>query len=520
MKVKVLAELGGDGYTYLVIPDGHQGATAYPIGKHIAGGMVQLNSNKKVDAELMPYTALKYKGVLDASEEAYPENPVEGDVYVISVAGTIEGTDYTAGDLAVYNGTDWDKVEGAMTATEILGLLTAAGYNLDNVFPTIDLSLIPYTALKYAGALDASGGTYPVEPGDGDVYIISTGGTIDAVTYESGDLAIYDGTDWHKVESGTSSTRILETLSATGYDLNGVFPTLEAAEDIAANLIAKPNGAGGVVVGTEECLIVGVNNTGDIVSSAEEGIFIKGKCNVEAGEHDILGGTEIICGYNGRVIDFKSEIVNLMSAVQGTINDDFTTGQLTGSEAIKLTTTSGDDDTKEVTLYGIVAGEVVTETIAVAVAAPVSTIRTDWEELIAVYVAAGFVGDLTISDQDDNAIIALTTPSNTTYGAVECDDTTDAYGHLVKITAGGATSGVVVISGTDGADSAKYEILDFSEETIMNALTGFKTITHLLIGADEEAEQTYSIEIPANVRAAGYTLNAIASGEVGAAVLY
>ena len=218
------------------------------------------------------------------------------------------------------------------------------------------------------------------------------------------------------------------------------------------------------------------------------------------------------------MVDFKSTKVDLMSAVQGAAADDFTVGQLTGSEAVKLVSSDA-GDTMDVDVYGIAGDEIVKDTVTLTGTDAVNTNRTDWTEVLAIKTASAMAGNLTISDQDDNAIATLTTPDGWV-GAIATDDSDAADGHAVKITAGGATTGVVGVLGTDKDDAEKYELVDFSEETIKNTLTGFKTITYLLIGADEETTQTYSIEVSANTRIAGYTLDAISAGESGDVFLY
>jgi len=431
MKTNVLAELRSDGYLYLVFSDGHQKQFAYAFGKAELNGIPLLNASGVIDAGFMPYTALKYKGVLDASGAAYPTSPVSGDTWVISVAGTISGTVYTVGDMAIYNGSDWDKIEGDTTAVEIVALLDAANYNTGSVFPL-------YTA----------------------------------------------------------------------------------AADIADDLIARPDGSSGVIVGTEDCLIAGVNNTGATIASAGTGILSKGKCTVKAGEDDLAGGIEIVCGPAGKVVDYKSALVPLMSAVQGAADDDFTIGVLSGAEKIKLVSSEA-ADTMNIDVYGYTGSVVTKETIALTGVSGVETIKADWDEILAVYVSSNMAGNLTISDPSDNAIKVLTTPTQGWYGAIATDDSDDADGHLVYVDPTGANTGKVALLGTDGDDAVKYELMTMGGAGVdVYNTEGFKTITHLLIGADDIATETYAISIAANARPRGFTLAAIVAGAVGNAVLY
>ena len=66
-------------------------------------------------------TGLVYKGILDASGGTYPTGVVQGDYYIISVAGTISGTSYEQHDWAIYNGSTWDKLDSLINTT--LGII-------------------------------------------------------------------------------------------------------------------------------------------------------------------------------------------------------------------------------------------------------------------------------------------------------------------------------------------------------------------------------------------------------------
>jgi hypothetical protein len=89
----------------------------------VANGVASLNSSGKVPDSQLPASlsgALVYKGALDASGGTYPA-AVAGDYYIVSVLGTIEGTDYTVGDWATYNGSAWSKIDNTQAVVSVNG---------------------------------------------------------------------------------------------------------------------------------------------------------------------------------------------------------------------------------------------------------------------------------------------------------------------------------------------------------------------------------------------------------------
>lgn len=137
---------------------------------------------------------INLQGDHDASTEVYPADPVAGDLYIISVAGTIDGTSYAVGDLIVYDGDEWIK---------------------------IPLSLDISGTLTYKGVWDASTEAYPEDPDVGDYYIINVAGTIETVAYVVGDIITYDTDEnWGKTELGVG---VAENITDLGdVDTTGV----------------------------------------------------------------------------------------------------------------------------------------------------------------------------------------------------------------------------------------------------------------------------------------------------------
>jgi len=105
---------------YLITTAGTIEAVVYEVGDLITwdgAAWLKTQLSKEIDFS----GALTYKGVWDASTEAYPADPITGDYYVISTAGTIDGTAYVVGDIILYNGEDWEKTALGVDVVQNLG---------------------------------------------------------------------------------------------------------------------------------------------------------------------------------------------------------------------------------------------------------------------------------------------------------------------------------------------------------------------------------------------------------------
>jgi len=95
-----------------------------------ANGYVPLGADSKIATSFLPDTVLgsvDYKGVWDANTNT-PDltliSPTKGDYYVVSVSGatSLDGiTDWMIGDWAIFNGTDWDKVDNTDQVVSVFG---------------------------------------------------------------------------------------------------------------------------------------------------------------------------------------------------------------------------------------------------------------------------------------------------------------------------------------------------------------------------------------------------------------
>jgi hypothetical protein len=77
--------------------------------------------------------SLIYKGGWDASKGAYPTSPKLGDFYLITVAGTMGGNKHSVGDMMLYDGSTWDRVDNQQSVTSVAGRTGAVVLTMDDV---------------------------------------------------------------------------------------------------------------------------------------------------------------------------------------------------------------------------------------------------------------------------------------------------------------------------------------------------------------------------------------------------
>lgn len=72
-------------------------------------------------ARLTAVGALIYRGKWSAASAALPTNPKTGDFYIVSVAGTVSTVKYGVGDMLVYDGDTWDRIDNQQVVTSVAG---------------------------------------------------------------------------------------------------------------------------------------------------------------------------------------------------------------------------------------------------------------------------------------------------------------------------------------------------------------------------------------------------------------
>lgn len=103
-------------------------AAAKDVG--VADGVAPLGSDAKISTTFLPASVIgqvSYQGSWDASAGSAPTaTPSKGWYYIVTVAGStnLGGiTDWKVGDWAIYDGTQWDKVDNTDAVSSVAGLV-------------------------------------------------------------------------------------------------------------------------------------------------------------------------------------------------------------------------------------------------------------------------------------------------------------------------------------------------------------------------------------------------------------
>lgn len=188
----------------------HNQLTNYTITQHriindAGTSTTELWSASKIQSELNGLTGgMTYKGTWQPSTGSYPVSPSQGDVWKATDSGTVSGILYTSGDMAVYNGSAWDKWEGGTTWAEI-----------DKTVSSIaDITTKSHTLLTDIGT-----NTHPQI----DSHISNTNNphsvTIDQVTPTTtkGDILVENGSNVVRLPVGTNGQFLTaDSTEATG----------------------------------------------------------------------------------------------------------------------------------------------------------------------------------------------------------------------------------------------------------------------------------------------------------------
>ncbi len=180
--------------------------------------MPWLDGTGRIPSSLLPTSivgAVVYQGTWNASSGAAPSaSPAKGHYWVASVAGNtdLSGNNvWYAGDIAIYNGTDWDRVDGS--ANEVLSVNGHTGVVVLN-----------------ASDIASSLGFTPVQQGTG---IGQTTNTVKIGWSPSGLKATVDVTDIGHIVIADNAGRVHADGSASTLLLGSNKGLIEVREDNA-----------------------------------------------------------------------------------------------------------------------------------------------------------------------------------------------------------------------------------------------------------------------------------------------
>lgn len=119
-------------------------------------------------------------------------NRQPGDWWIVSAALAFDGVTYAAGDRIVYLG--FQSASGLGYARWAKGTFATTG------------------ELFYRGEFDASGGSLPASPANGEVYQVSVAGTAGGIAWAVSDYAVYESGAWGRVP-----TDPIQSIAASAY---------------------------------------------------------------------------------------------------------------------------------------------------------------------------------------------------------------------------------------------------------------------------------------------------------------
>jgi len=126
------------------------------------------------------------------------------------------------------------------------------------------------------------------------------------------------------------------------------------------------------------------------------------------------------------------------------------------------------------------------------------TSTKDCSALIALYTSASITtANLVVADEDANACITLTTPTENSYGVLLCDVVPSSY-RKVKITSDVEMTGNLILFGADKNNSSVLDIIPVTAALTATSNIGFKKIDLMYVGDDGAATATYTVEVEAD----------------------
>lgn len=171
-------------------------------------------------------------------------------------------------------------------------------------------------------------------------------------------------------------------------------------------------------------------------------------------------------------------------------------GNQPANDGLEIVSSDAADITQSVTIYGTTTSTdtVVVETIALDAAngtTAVSTVKTDWGQILAVTLSASCAGTITVREASGNATVTTLTTGVLSKG-VNTITSTSYYNRLVNIVASGSSTKQIGLKGTDEDGNVIYDSQAISGTTEVQSNSSFTTITELYTG-DLESNRTVTI---------------------------
>lgn len=230
--------VSGGALTLLDITTGLGFTPENTANKGIANGYASLDGAGKVPNAQLPSSVLgglNYQGTWNASTNTPTlANGVgtKGHYYKVTVAGntTIDGdNNWTIGDLIVYNGTEWDKIEGGTS-----DVISVAGKVGVVTLVAADIGGLGTLALQNAAGVNITGGTIAASTIVGNI----TGNAVNV----TGIVAVANG--------GTGAATLTGYVRGNGTAAMTATATIPVGDITGLALVAATGSASDLIAGT------------------------------------------------------------------------------------------------------------------------------------------------------------------------------------------------------------------------------------------------------------------------------
>lgn len=343
-----------------------QGSIAAVSGENPTSSELKIFGIKEVDGEISHNTTtdltINVDGVYNASS-----NKIATQSTVTNALGTLNGSHnvVTISDYTPQTGENATKKIEFFDATQTNGAITTDSPASDTLYlsqavnatnPIItkgDLSgivgaMVYRDSITYSNSAWSFGSTTPTSPSQGDVYVVSTGFTLESATellgtnvpagtYEAGDTLIYTGSSWNVINGENQVSNAGATITvgagsaATIATVDGTAITAQVNVTAGSATIASKSGNSitlntGVTQGT---------NTGTITNTTGEGATITLADVAATGAANELTVTSGNYGGTTATTNAQTALNNLASAISSaSITIDGHVGAITTGDGL------------------------------------------------------------------------------------------------------------------------------------------------------------------------------------------